>query len=122
MVMNGESANGAWRSSTDMVNTATVVSYEDSQLLFQFLTPHASDMRGPRNVVPYYEIPVYKLAGFLFSFKTITGRKAGTIFQNQITKTTFWSTWSNSTRKPKEPNPQFHRISENVIENQKPNS
>jgi len=59
MVMNGGNANRAWWSSTDMIKTATVVSYEDSQLLFQFLTPHASDMLDPRNVVPYYEIPVY---------------------------------------------------------------
>ena len=43
--------------------TATVVSYADSQLLFQFITPHASDLLDPRNVAPYYEIPVYKTTG-----------------------------------------------------------
>ena len=64
MVMNGGNANRAWWSSTDMIKTATVVSYEDSQLLFQFLTTHASDMLGPRNVFTYYEIPVYKNTGF----------------------------------------------------------
>jgi len=48
----------------NMRKTATVVSYEDSQLLFQFITPHASDMLDPRNVVPYYEIPIYKTTGF----------------------------------------------------------
>jgi hypothetical protein len=69
MVMNGGSANRAWRSAADVDamdirKTATVVSYEDSQLIFQFITPHASDMLDPRNVVPYYEIPVYKTTGF----------------------------------------------------------
>ena len=75
MVMNGGSANRAWRSATDSENddirkTATVVLSEDSQLIFQFLTPHASDMLGPRNVVPYYEIPIYKTTGF----KNLPGR------------------------------------------------
>ena len=69
MVMNVGSANRAWRSAVDVYTldkskTATVVSYEDSQLIFQFITPHASDMLDPRNVVPYYEIPVYKTTGF----------------------------------------------------------
>ncbi len=62
MVMNGGNANRAWRcASLDnfKTKTTTVVSYEDSQLRFQFITPHASDMLDPRNVVPYYEIPVY---------------------------------------------------------------
>ncbi|MFM7988168.1 MAG: phage major capsid domain-containing protein, partial [Candidatus Fonsibacter sp.] len=46
MVMNGN-ANRAWRTAryiTTVRKTATVVSYEDSQLIFQFLTPHSSDM------------------------------------------------------------------------------
>ena len=30
------------------------------------MTPHASDMLGPRNVVPYYEIPVYNTTGFQY--------------------------------------------------------
>ena len=61
MVMNG-SANRAWRSERQITNvrkTATVVSYENSQLICQLITPHASDMLDPRNVVPYYERPVY---------------------------------------------------------------
>ncbi|MFM7989281.1 MAG: hypothetical protein ACKPKO_59205 [Candidatus Fonsibacter sp.] len=66
MVMNGN-ANRAWRTARQYFNehkTATVVSYEDSQLIFQFITPHSSDMLDPRDVVPYYEIPVYKTTGF----------------------------------------------------------
>jgi hypothetical protein len=60
MVMNGN-ANRAWRSArqiTNIIKTATVVGYEDSQLIFQFITPHASDMLDPRSVVPYYDIPI----------------------------------------------------------------
>ncbi|MFM7978063.1 MAG: phage major capsid domain-containing protein, partial [Candidatus Fonsibacter sp.] len=66
MVMNGN-ANRAWRSArydNTVRKTATVVSYEDSQLIFQFLTPHSYDMLDPRSVVPYYEMPVYKTTGF----------------------------------------------------------
>ena len=69
MVMNGGNANRAWRCAGlhgYQNKTATVVSDEDSQLLFQFLTPHASDMLDPRNVVPYYEIPVYKTTRFQY--------------------------------------------------------
>ncbi|MFM7980785.1 MAG: phage major capsid domain-containing protein, partial [Candidatus Fonsibacter sp.] len=71
MVMNGGSANRAWRSATgyytlDLRSTATVVSFEDSQPIFQYITPHASDMLGPRNVVPYYEIPIYNTTGFQY--------------------------------------------------------
>ncbi|MFM7988392.1 MAG: hypothetical protein ACKPKO_54680, partial [Candidatus Fonsibacter sp.] len=51
------------RQYTYVRKTATVVSYEDSQLIFQFITPRSSDMLDPRNVVPYYEIPVYKTTG-----------------------------------------------------------
>ena len=67
MVMNGGNANRAWRCASlrgAHAKTATVVEYEESQLLFQFITPHASDMLDPRNVVPYYEIPIYNTTGF----------------------------------------------------------
>ena len=66
MVMTGGNANRAWRSARYHTNikTATIVEFEDSQLVFQFITPHASDMLDPRNVVPYYELPIYKTTGF----------------------------------------------------------
>ena len=35
----------------------TFVGAENPRLLFQFLTPHPSDMMNSRNVVPYYELP-----------------------------------------------------------------
>ena len=68
MVMNGN-ANRAWRSDRQIINVrkiATVVTYEDSQAIFQFITPHASDMLDPRNVAPCYNIPVYTTTLFKY--------------------------------------------------------
>ena len=58
----------AWRSAKEdwtsaYVKRATVDSFSNSQLIFTFLTPHASDMLEPRNVVPYYELPLYRTVG-----------------------------------------------------------
>jgi len=59
-------ANRAWRfaawyeAAGGAKKTASIVSFAESQLLFQFLTPHASDMLDPRSVVPFYELPVYR--------------------------------------------------------------
>ena len=39
---------------------AFIAGVTDSQLLFQFVSPHSSDMLEPRNVVPYYEFPIYR--------------------------------------------------------------
>ena len=59
-------ANRAWRSAIqnweggNYRKAVTVFEFTDSQLLFQFLTPHPSDLLEPRNVVPYYELPIYR--------------------------------------------------------------
>jgi hypothetical protein len=54
-------ANRAWRSAVfDGTKNVTIERFNDSQLIFQFLTPHASDMLDPRNVVPFYELPIYR--------------------------------------------------------------
>ena len=54
-------AGRAWRSAVlDGTKTIEVEKFADSQLLFQFLTPHASDVLDPRNVAPFYEFPVYR--------------------------------------------------------------
>jgi hypothetical protein len=59
-------ANRAWRSAVfDGTKNVEVESFSDSQLIFQFLTPHASDMLDPTNVVPFYELPVYRTSGNL---------------------------------------------------------
>lgn len=39
--------------------TVTPLSFNNSQLLLNFLTPHPSDLIPARNVVPYYELPRY---------------------------------------------------------------
>jgi hypothetical protein len=58
-------ANRAWRTGTDdYAKNCVVESFEDSTLYFQFLTPHASEMLEARNVVPYYEFPVYRTTNF----------------------------------------------------------
>ena len=55
-------ANRAWRcalvpnGNTSYPNKGSVESFEDSLLYLQYLTP--SDLRMPRNVVPYYELPI----------------------------------------------------------------
>jgi hypothetical protein len=43
---------------------ATIEKFSNSQLIFTFLTPHASDMLEPRNMVPFYELPIYRTANF----------------------------------------------------------
>jgi hypothetical protein len=55
-------ANRAWRSASLAADnkTASVVSFTNSQLLFQFMTPHPSDRLEPRNVVPFYEMPLMR--------------------------------------------------------------
>jgi len=59
-------ANRAWRcaipgwETTLYRKNVTIEKFVDSQLLFQFVSPHSSDMLEPRNVVPYYEFPIYR--------------------------------------------------------------
>jgi hypothetical protein len=61
-------ANRAWRSAAwygqanPVPKTISIHSFTDSKLLFQFLAPRASDMLGPRKVLPFYELPVYRTA------------------------------------------------------------
>jgi len=52
-------ASRVWRTASSFAKTATVVSYENSQLLFNFLTGHPSLMLPSKNVVPYQEFPRY---------------------------------------------------------------
>ena len=55
-------ANRAWRSACmgNYTKTARVTEFSNSRILLQLLTPHASQMLTSRNVVPYYELPVYR--------------------------------------------------------------
>ena len=49
---------------SDKRKSVSVVSYEDSQLIFQFLTPEGSSMLDTRIVVPCYELPIYRTTGY----------------------------------------------------------
>jgi hypothetical protein len=52
------SGDRVWRSA-DPNKEVSFVSFKDSRLIFNFLTPHPSDLLPARNVVPYYELPRY---------------------------------------------------------------
>jgi hypothetical protein len=52
------SGDRVWRSA-DPNKVVSFVSFKDSRLIFNFLTPHPSDLLPARNVVPYYELPRY---------------------------------------------------------------
>ena len=53
------SGSRVWRSSNVWGQTASIVSFTNSRLIFNFLTPHPSDLMESRNVVPFYELPRY---------------------------------------------------------------
>ena len=57
-VFNIGTAQRMWRSA-DAWKSAELVSFSNSKLIFNFLTPHPSDLLPARNVVPYYEVPRY---------------------------------------------------------------
>jgi hypothetical protein len=48
---------GASPFGSSFINSASVVSFSNSQLIFNFLTPHPSDLLPARTAVPYYELP-----------------------------------------------------------------
>jgi hypothetical protein len=56
-VFNFGDANRVWRSTTQ--KTVSFTSIANSKLLFNFITPHPSDVMPARNVVPFYEMPRY---------------------------------------------------------------
>jgi len=52
-------ASRVWRTASGWAKTVSVHSFSNSQLLFNFITPHPSDLLPSRNVVPYQEFPRY---------------------------------------------------------------
>ena len=70
--------NRSW-SSVSTINgytkTAQIVGIADSTLYMQFLTPKASDMLESRNVVPYYQMPIFKSS----NYATMLGRTSDAI-------------------------------------------
>ena len=75
MLSNAQRAWRCCRFTQNFTRNVVLDRFEDSTLLFQFLTPHASEMLEARNVVPYYEFPVYRTT----NFPDIVGRGAGTM-------------------------------------------
>lgn len=54
------SSNRLWRTASNYANYSVAISeVQESELIFSFLTPHASDLMAARNTVPYYELPRY---------------------------------------------------------------
>jgi hypothetical protein len=62
-VFNIADGKRVWRSAPfgagGVAKVVTPVSFSNSELLFNFLTPHPSDLIPARNCVPYYEMPRY---------------------------------------------------------------
>jgi hypothetical protein len=64
-------ANRAWRSvrfkssdgTVSFNKTATIHEFASSSLTFTFLTAHPTQMLPSRNIVPFYELPVYRTQG-----------------------------------------------------------
>jgi len=91
-------ANRAWRSAawdnTSGVSkkSVSIHSFTESRLLFQFLTPHASDMLDPRNVVPFYELPIYRSTNHpALPTRPIHGNQENGKFNNASGKTLYSS-------------------------------
>ena len=96
------SASRAWRCSvgptdpllaaTNYKKEATIASFSDSTLLFQFLTPHPSDMLEPRNVVPYYELPIYRTTSLpVLTARPHRGQMVAGSFQDAVPGTIYSS-------------------------------
>lgn len=60
-VFNIGDASRVWRSAngTSRISAISVASFTKSELLFNFLTGHPSDLMAPRNCVSFYETPRY---------------------------------------------------------------
>jgi hypothetical protein len=56
-VFNIADGKRVWRSANAYGQTCTPYSFTNSRLIFNFLTPHPSDLMPSRNVVGYYELP-----------------------------------------------------------------
>ena len=92
------SANRAWRSAIqgweagNYRKNVTVLEFTDSQLLFQFLTPHPSDLLEPRNVVPYYELPIYRTTSLpLLPHRPHLGQMQAGVFVEPVSTTLYSS-------------------------------
>lgn len=88
-VFNIGSASRVWRTSNPAFQSVNVYSFNDSRLIFNFLTPHPSLLLSSRNIVPYYEMPRYISAqqpafGAVGSSTAIQTLRTQTIQLNQV--------------------------------------
>ena len=79
-VMNIGDASRVWRHGSSWAVNASVYSFTNSRLIFQFLTPHPDDLMPARNVVPYYELPRYLSTGF----SSLSASNTATLSSNSI--------------------------------------
>ena len=78
-------ATRVWRHASTFAKTVSVVSFTNSQLLFNFLTPHPSDLLPSRNVCGYSEFPRYITSfGSSLNSGATFSYKSSTISLNQI--------------------------------------
>jgi hypothetical protein len=84
-VFNIGDASRVWRSA-DSWKSVSIVQFENSKLLFNFLTPHPSDLLPARNVVPYYELPRYITNASINNLpdQSLTSVSTSTLQLNQI--------------------------------------
>lgn len=58
-IFNIGDASRVWRTANNWGQTVTVNNFKSSRLIFNFLTPHPSDLMPSRNVCGFYELPRY---------------------------------------------------------------
>lgn len=59
--------------STTAITAVSVASFTSTRLLFNFLTPHPSDLMPARNAVPFYELPRFITSGLALAPAVISG-------------------------------------------------
>ena len=59
-IEHGEAYNFLNHAGTPLIKNATVERFDSSALTFTFLTGHPTDQLPSRNIVPYYELPIYR--------------------------------------------------------------
>jgi hypothetical protein len=64
---------------TTSITAASVLSFASSRLIFNFLTPHPSDLMPARNAVPFYELPRFITSGLPAINPTTSLPATGTI-------------------------------------------
>lgn len=81
-IFNIADGNRVWRSANNWQQQVSVNNFSNSRLIFNFLTPHPSDLMPARNVVGFYELPRY-ITGNLPVFTP-----SGTATATQVVRTT----------------------------------